>query len=371
MIRKWFLNPCAAAIFLCGFAPGAPAADTNQPLPVWVVGPIQAKGDDGTGYCSMKNSYRDGQTLVFARDENGSNSIAVDFKEDMLEAGRLYKVFLNVGGLKRKVMATAATSQVAVMQIGRDKSFYGALGRKNSLALNLAGEKFTFGLAGAAEALKILDDCTESLYSAEKVAEAAAPPPEEKLELPPVVGAGRKKISNASGWVKRLVDADTSSVPAAPAATDSPPVAVAATKDFLQGILEASHIADGKIESSLAGGRPYYRWMSGRIYGDAQEISWDPGLNFSQMADGYLQQSATFCRGNFMRTMDNIRQAGDIKIQEAKMTCLDPHNNNVAAAVLFVANRDRFGVITQEGTIDQLPDVLAKRDSIVSVVLGN
>src|ERR1035437_4173841 len=111
MIRRRFLRSGVAAAFLCGFVQMCFAAGTHAsgisatPAHEWAVGPISAKSSNGASYCSMKNTYPDGQTLVFARDNQGSNSIALDFHKNFFDVSRQYNVRVRVGSVMRRVVA--------------------------------------------------------------------------------------------------------------------------------------------------------------------------------------------------------------------------------------------------------------------------
>lgn len=521
MQKQRFFHSCTAAFFLCCFAPGALAAEVNAPLSAWTVGPIQAKSDNGSRYCSMKNTYQDGQALVFARDDSGAkNSIALDLKKNLLEAGRQYQVRLNAGDMTRKVAALAASRQVIVMQMGRDNPFYEAIRNKKVLSFDLDAGQFSFGLKGTGKALTSLNECSGGLSPGKKPAETAdfskqkkdaavisissslvdrdknklieqqrleldgvkarleqlmaeneqmavvsgkeredinaqiARLKEEKDSLEnatmkehegineevarlreeneKVVSASKSEIAAIKAEISHLkeenknqslasarleqqrvdreraeqediarketvqkvverkevaempieqpqvvaVEAVPQAAPAEPqpaiTAEPLPPAPVAEKQEFLKRVLEASHIADGRIsmKEGLSAEVKGYNWVSDEIYGDAQEIALDAGDDFGKRADSYLKQAASLCRGEFARTMGEIQYAGDITMMEAEIACLDKHDS-VAAAVLFVANKQKFGIITQEGTTDQMPDVLSKRASIESAILGD
>jgi len=212
MIKRRFLVSAAAAALLCGFvqasyaaasanAPVTPtAAATAAAAPVtagihaptseWAVGPISAAGGKGAGYCSMKNSYPTGQTVVFASDNQGSNSIALDFHKNLFDEGTQYDVKARVGSVTRHLEALAATNQVLVMQTGIDTVFYGAIAHKHNVVFTVDKNNYGFELdVSAADALSALRHCSESFQSGTafnettfplgKVSEAALAPTEE------------------------------------------------------------------------------------------------------------------------------------------------------------------------------------------------
>jgi len=172
---RYFSGSCAVVAVLCGFTQMVSAAEVNAPVAGWTVGRISAKSEGGISYCSMKNSYQNGQMLVFARDGSGANSIGLDFRKDSLEVGRQYGVTIRAGAVTRNVTALAATRQVMIMQMGVDKAFYSALGRKKSLFFSVERNRHIFSLDASANALKVLDDCTDGLQSGSKFVQVTVP----------------------------------------------------------------------------------------------------------------------------------------------------------------------------------------------------
>ena len=138
-----------------------------MPSGKWAVGPIATMGNDpASGYCSMKTSYKNGQMVVFARDQQGVNSLAIDFKKNKLDVGRQYGVVLAIPPyVMRQVTAVAATPRVLIMQMGHDPSFYDAVSLHEQMVIMLpsTGERFAYGLAGTSAALGALDDCVKEM----------------------------------------------------------------------------------------------------------------------------------------------------------------------------------------------------------------
>lgn len=171
----------------------------SAPTGKWAVGPIAvAAGNQGSGYCSMKTSYRNGQTMVFARDQKGVNSLAIDFKKSKLDVGRQYGVVLAVPPyVMRQMTAVAATGHVLIMQMGRDIAFYDAIRRHDQMVVMLpaTGERFAYGLSGTSEALKNLDDCIRQMnphYQGDPdvmtISELHALPPLAPSDIEPAAG---------------------------------------------------------------------------------------------------------------------------------------------------------------------------------------
>lgn len=164
----------ALAFLLCGISP-AFAGTANAPKGDWIVGPINAASSSGVGYCSMKNDYRNGNTLVFARDAEGSNSLAIDFHKKVLQTGGQYTLTLNVGSLQREMMAIAATPSVIIIQMGLDRDFYSMLQRKSSMQVDFQTSQMSFGLDGTQDGLKALTSCAQAVGARKRFAEMRIP----------------------------------------------------------------------------------------------------------------------------------------------------------------------------------------------------
>ena len=164
----------ALAFLLCGISP-AFAGPANAPKGDWIVGPINAASSSGVGYCSMKNDYRNGNSLVFARDAEGSNSLAIDFHKKVLQTGGQYTLTLHVGPLQREMMAIAATPTVLIIQMGLDRDFYSMLQRKASLLVDFQTSQMSFGLDGTQDGLKALTACAQAVGARKHFAQARIP----------------------------------------------------------------------------------------------------------------------------------------------------------------------------------------------------
>jgi hypothetical protein len=160
---RWRTTVSAAALCLAAFLPATQAFSANLPKSDWTVGPINAASSSGVGFCSMKADFASGQGLVFARDAEGSNSLAVDFRRKLMETGGQYTVTLAVGALRREMSAIAATPSVLIIQMGLDHGFYTALQKKNTLQLDVSGSRLSFVLTGASEAFVSLNACAQAV----------------------------------------------------------------------------------------------------------------------------------------------------------------------------------------------------------------
>jgi hypothetical protein len=155
-----------AVVFLCSVSAAAFAAPS--PAGSWSVAPIAAKGSDGGSFCSMKATYPDGQSLVFARESMGENSIAIDFQKNLFQVGDEYEVKVQSGSVVRPMAASASSKQVLVMQTGIDTVLYGALARKHTVDFTMGRKTYSYELdVSAADALAALEQCVENLQASQ------------------------------------------------------------------------------------------------------------------------------------------------------------------------------------------------------------
>ncbi len=451
----------------------------------------------------MKNTYQSGQMLVFARDGEGANSIALDFRKDQLVTGIQYEVTIHVGAVTRRMSALAATKQVMIMQMGTDKAFYDAVRRKNSIVFNIEKKNYGFNLdASVSDALNDLNDCSDSfqtggkflpmtvalkkskvadmaLQNDELSAEPETSPPSKKApaqktavkaapktKTEPVtesdqglqsdvekLRAENKKLlqenqttrqtllehknSTAQAAEKvakqealqtelsrakaenerlaqesrskqeeikaeiarlkaeneklaqatrvdqdeiraeterlktehdRLADESRTVRASAPARAEQRLPPQAEENSALKNLLVASNVVSPEaFKADTAPGT--YRWTADEMYGSAQPLPWISGRSFGEMANSYVQQAASLCKGSFAQKTGRVRKAGRLNVIESDMTCLDGEND-AAAAVLFVADDGKLSVITEEGTVDQLTTAMSDRDSIISAASG-
>jgi hypothetical protein len=160
-------------------------------------------------------------------------------------------------------------------------------------------------------------------------------------------------------------------VASAPVAAPAPVVAsapvAAPTSDSLKTLLEASQVVPQETLTQETPGS--YSWKTEDMFGSAREMSSTPGKSLGDMANSYIQQASSQCKGSFAQKTGAVRQAGKLNVLESEMTCLDGQNE-AAAAILFVEDHGKFNVITEEGTVDQLTAAMSDRDSIISAAAG-
>jgi hypothetical protein len=160
---------------LCAGSAAFAGAVSNVPTGDWIIGPINAASSSGVGYCSMKNDYRDGNTIVFARDAEGSNSLAIDFHKKALETGGQYNVTLQLGPLQRQMTAIAATPSVMIIQMGLDRDFLVSLQRRPNLTVDFQTSRMTFGLDGAKNGFQALTSCAQAIGARHRFSQVKVP----------------------------------------------------------------------------------------------------------------------------------------------------------------------------------------------------
>lgn len=158
--RSVFLTAVLALVSGAAFA-AAPTGD-------WVVGPIYASSSSGKSFCSMKNTYDNGYSIVFARDVTGGNSIALTLDRQALSAGSQYYATFIIGPISRMMVSIAATKQILITQMGDDPDFYEMLALKDKLYVEFNGDRLVFDLRGTAKALEQLGTCADTVGLGDK-----------------------------------------------------------------------------------------------------------------------------------------------------------------------------------------------------------
>jgi hypothetical protein len=196
----------AAAVSLLAFlsAP-ALAADRGQEGS-WTVAPIDLPSG-GAKFCSMKNSFAGGHTLVFARSTAGADSLAVDFGAKSLQAGHPYDVTLAAGSASRDISAIAATQKVLLVNLSGDTEFLDAVAGADSLKLAALNAGYSYDLSGSGDALQALQECVEALGGGKRPA-------------PHVAAAAKKAAAKPQPKIEPVTVALAPVSPSAPAAPD-------------------------------------------------------------------------------------------------------------------------------------------------------
>jgi hypothetical protein len=375
-------------------------AQAAEPLESWVVGPIDALSSSGLPYCSMKNVFAGGITLVFARDTAGGNSIAVDFGKPMLPPGKKYHALVEAGFESRTVAAIAATDAVLLVQMGQDMEFYDTLASKDVMQLGFDSHSLSFGLKGSADGLTELDECTRTLTSGIASPEKPLKPDEEKIpedkitlgqmalestlkeEVERLEAEKRRlllenqiissraieqekteleKLRRENERLKRALEnkaVKPSRKPSAPPEEKKPassPVSAAVEPvRLLPSLLRRAGVVGQETDGA-------FTWESAGVFGAATERPLSAGEDLQAAVDAYANDARVRCAGDFAHNAGGVVDMGGVRAVKAEMACIDG-KDDAAAAVLYVTGENRFAVLTQEGAADKMPHALHLRD---------
>lgn len=394
-----------AAFLFCAFAaPAVFASALSLPTGPWTVGVISAASDTGTRYCSMKNTYQNGMMLVFARDAGVSNSLAVDFRADTIEVGRLYPVTLTAGEDTRQMNALAATRQVLVIQMGQDRSFYQTMAAHNVLTLRFLKEEHLFGLDGTAASFDLLTACADTIAAKGDFTETTIPPSKNKevgskvtyqspaptikkeeikhgqgIKIPSLSDmafyrsledqlrdlkiSNMKLIAENQQLQSKLLESEQGLImPEKKPAID--PVRPKNTPRVASDILALTAIDPVAQE---VGEDVVLSWEKEGIFGAARRVVRKPNIKPASVIENYFQRMAKTCAGDFAYKAAPAQNKKAFQMVTGEMACVDG-KRDAAAALLFLSENNQVDVILHEGTLDQMPDALAQRDAIVSAV---
>lgn len=370
------------------------------PMPTgdWVVGPINVKASNGKGYCSMRNTYPNGVSVVFARDDQGSNSIAYDFHSKDLDPGNQYPLYMMAGDSSRSMTGLAATRSVMIAQMGKDSGFYSALLRSDTLSIKTRDKSYDFNLKDTPSAFDALDQCVEGMSAGKKqsyvkVSSGGTLPaafddifasPMEKAPVPRAyVNVTQPEVDKAfdiSGLARddltrqeinelkkknreleqRLSETEYRSIiddeKASKAEAKSPTQRVR----LIDEVLLSSHLIDDTLEGNI------YRWNDRNINAVAQELPLKKGDTLQSTVARYLEMRGAACEGDYAHTTGDAVKS-TIAIETA---CIHDDGRGVTEVLLFAQDGKSVVMIgqkTQPQDIDQAIDV---RDRMVRYVHG-
>lgn len=186
------------------------AIASNMPISDWVIRMVPGKGKSGLSYCSMHNSYKSGQKLIFAKDASSSSTVAIDFQKPILEVGRQYVIFIKTGQLSKQYTAIAATTNIMIMKVGTDNELYDGFVQSREVSFRLGADTLSFGFsAGIIDALNALTDCASSAAAGKvfegkevKVSSSETAGGLEGKKLPPAKDF-RQQVAEATDEIKK------------------------------------------------------------------------------------------------------------------------------------------------------------------------
>jgi hypothetical protein len=112
----------------------------------------------------MKNKFDNKAELVFAKDQSGAFSLAIDFGEKLLQQNENYAVQLSIPpDVVRQTVGQAVASDILVIQLGFDQIFIDQVARRDRLDIGLDGYLLAFSLNGTGKATENLLNCAVGL----------------------------------------------------------------------------------------------------------------------------------------------------------------------------------------------------------------
>jgi hypothetical protein len=331
----------AAALGLMCLAGRAPAATQDSPFAAapqapWTVGPIAAPSSSGAAYCSMKTRFSGDWNLVLARDMAGYNSVALEAKKNIFTAGSQYAVKLSAGDVVRDKTFIAATGRVLVGQMGVDDDFYTVLSLVDVLGISARSFSVDFALPGAADALKVLDDCANTRARGKSF----APVTVGLTTLLPVAPASR---------VATPVVAQVENIPPSAAERrNEPDIIDTGRLAALEREVKSLRAENRRISNDLSVAREQASSAAPVAFAPADiepsaggasassliEMGYDfpQGYNdLDQVASAYINQLAGGCKGDFASQKFHSGEA-----LKAEIACIQSSDNTgQAAALLF------------------------------------
>lgn len=135
----------------------------------WKVRQIPRKGKNGIGYCSLNKSFKSGQTLFLSKDASMSNTIAIDFQNELMEVGRQYVVILKAGDVSKKITAIAATPKIIIMKTGASNEIFDEFVKSKKAEFRVGADILKFRFSNSIiDALNKLTDCAASVKKGTK-----------------------------------------------------------------------------------------------------------------------------------------------------------------------------------------------------------
>ncbi|MGQ0527872.1 MAG: hypothetical protein ACT4OY_07610 [Alphaproteobacteria bacterium] len=183
-------------VLLCAATPvmaqGAPQYSFS-PVKTWISETMQTPGSPAR-FCTVRNEYNNGFVLQFASSANGLELLAVNFRQDVFEAGRSYDVTLTpASGSAANFKALAGKADQLKIALGGHRDFYNALKKAQAFDLKIEGNVFRFELGGFTEATHNLDQCVGAAPT--PVASRMEPP--KQASAPPAATASTEERMTA------------------------------------------------------------------------------------------------------------------------------------------------------------------------------
>lgn len=140
----------------------AQTLETLSPTGGWSVTRMQ--DDKQENYCTLSRSYENGKVLSLARNKTEEYSLAIDFQRTEFDPEEAYALTLQPGlGQLRAYEVLPTSPQAFVVRLGWDENFLDALTESGVLKVQVAQDKYEFGITDLASGLNDLESCMEGL----------------------------------------------------------------------------------------------------------------------------------------------------------------------------------------------------------------
>lgn len=148
------------------------------PQSVWKIGTVKAK--ETTGYCAMASTFERDVVLALSRNGDREDSLAIDFRNEFLTAGKDYGATLRAeGGPDETLEAHASTNHSIVISLPSKTPVITALGAGARLWVTLDDVKIAFTLRDFSDSYIALRNCADLLNPGPKTSAVPVTPVEK------------------------------------------------------------------------------------------------------------------------------------------------------------------------------------------------
>ncbi|MCF8495549.1 MAG: hypothetical protein K9G62_02650 [Alphaproteobacteria bacterium] len=135
-----------------------------HPVKPWILSSVP-KTIDGRQVqeCTFTNEFDNGFIMSFRGSHKWVQVLAVDFRQDALESGKAYSVFVTVPGLSTKeIPAKAVSKNQIVLDMSAQKDLFKDMRESSVMDLGIASNNFRFYMVGFNGQAKAFEDCMAS-----------------------------------------------------------------------------------------------------------------------------------------------------------------------------------------------------------------
>ncbi|MGB1077443.1 MAG: hypothetical protein ACPG05_03975 [Bdellovibrionales bacterium] len=128
--------------------------------------------EDGADYCSASQGFSDKAYVTFAKRNDRSMSLAVDFQKKTFETQKKYAFKVKSGSVSRSFNMQPSSENAIVFPLGEDSQLLSELKKTSILSVDIEGESYDFSLRNPAELEQKLATCIADVAPAQKQAVA-------------------------------------------------------------------------------------------------------------------------------------------------------------------------------------------------------